>query len=128
MRAACRRRSCPRGRRRVRMSVTGRMTPPTFGPNPYEPPAPEVEGDLAPAMVPGQRLELAGRWRRLWGGIIDGLLFSSTALPATLAGTRLFRIEVAVGRSPLHLSDTSSAGLISSGAFILVLALQSYFI
>jgi uncharacterized RDD family membrane protein YckC len=87
-----------------------------------------VEGDLDPAMVPGQRLELAGRWRRLWGGIIDGLLFSLTGLPAMLAGNRPFKIEVAIGQSPLQLSDSSSAGLISSGAFLLVLALQSYFI
>ncbi len=100
----------------------------TIDPNPYQPPATNVEVDLDPAIVPGQRLELVGRWRRLWGGIIDGLLFSLTGLPAMVAGTRPFRIEVAIGRSPLQLSDTSRAGVISSGAFLLVLALQSYFI
>jgi uncharacterized RDD family membrane protein YckC len=104
------------------------MTPPTSDPNPYQSPATDVEPDVDPAMVPGQRLELAGRWRRLWGAIVDGLLFTLTGLPAMVTGSRPFELKVSVGESPLRLSDTSTAGLISSGAFLLLVVLQSYFI
>lgn len=104
------------------------MEPPAIDPNPYRPPASNVEPDADPAMVPGQRLELASRWRRLWGAVIDGVLFSATEIPEMVAGDRGFRIEFLVGQSPIELGDTSTAGLISNAAFILVLAIQSYLV
>jgi len=104
------------------------MAPSTTDPNPFEPPKSNIEGEGDPAMVPGQRLELVSRWRRLWSALIDGLLFSLSALPAIVAGDRPFKIEVAVGKSPLQLGDTSTVGLISSAAFLLLLVVQSYFV
>jgi uncharacterized RDD family membrane protein YckC len=104
------------------------MKPPPTDPNPFQPPAANLETELDPAMLPGQRLELAGRWRRLLGAVIDALFLSFTGLPAMLAGAREVTIEAAIAQSPFRFVDTSLPGLISSGVLLVVLAIQSYFI
>jgi uncharacterized RDD family membrane protein YckC len=95
--------------------------------NPYAPPVADVNV-AAPDPAPG--LELASRWARLGGSLVDGILGALTALPHAAN-----QILGATSRPGVHVAqlifspfDRSVAGVVSTSLFLGLVAMQSYFL
>jgi uncharacterized RDD family membrane protein YckC len=93
--------------------------------NPYAPPTADAQADG----VPDPRgPELASRWQRLGGAVVDGLLGALTAVPARIGTHRGFRFDVSVGPTLVHFGDATSWGVLSSVSAVALWILQSYFV
>jgi len=101
------------------------MDGPAPPPNPYEAPRANVD---APAVEPDDRDELASRWRRLGGALIDGTLVGLTSLPRTLAFGGTIQCGVNIGQAAFRPDDLSDAGIVTTLLFIALVAVQSFFI
>jgi uncharacterized RDD family membrane protein YckC len=93
--------------------------------NPYAPPMADIASEVSPAAGPQ---ELASRWQRLGGALVDGLLGGLAVIPAIVGRTRAIDLGVQVGSSPIDFSDTTTLGLASTASFLSYWGLQSYFI
>jgi uncharacterized RDD family membrane protein YckC len=101
------------------------MDAPPPAPNPYEPPRANVDAVPAP---PDLAHDLASRWRRLGAALIDGTLIGLASVPRTFASGGTLQCGFNVGKAGFRPDDTSNAGVAALILFIVLVALQSYFI
>jgi len=98
------------------------MLEPTIAPNPYQPPKAALEDEPAP-----DGTQLASRWRRLGGALLDGLFAALAGAPMSFGRTAVTTYNL-LG-SPLqgwNVSDTR--GVVGASMSIGLLILQWYLI
>jgi uncharacterized RDD family membrane protein YckC len=89
--------------------------------NPYEAPKAALHVEAEAAGLP-----LASRWQRLGGSLLDGLMYTLTALPIFFGGSLLGIIQRnAEGNNPFRFwLAAGTTGTISLGVWLVLLAFQ----
>jgi uncharacterized RDD family membrane protein YckC len=95
-------------------------------PNPYAPPAASLDADAAGAAVV-ESAELASRWQRLSGALVDGLLGLAAIAPGYfgLSSLEVLGTEGASTRPFMLFTETGRWGLVA-GALLVVLSVVQW--
>ena len=97
-------------------------------PNPFAPPATDIEAAGAPSSVDAATVNLATRWQRFGGAFVDGLIIGVATAPAYLGvaeGTFAKTATGTKGSALLLFSMTGMWGLIA-GALLLAVGIVNW--
>ena len=94
-------------------------------PNPYAPPAASLDADTAGAAA-AESDELASRWQRLGGALVDGLLGFAAIAPGYvgLSSLELLGTEGAYTRPFMLFTDTGRWGLVAAALLVVLSVVQ----
>jgi uncharacterized RDD family membrane protein YckC len=96
-------------------------------PNPFAPPTTDIEAGGAAAAVAAAASDLATRWQRLGGALIDALLYAAATAPAYLGVSWTAFVKASqTEKSPLLLYRMAGTWGIVAGALLLAISIVNW--